>query len=81
MNSQSAKSEWVDRLPSGPPLRDELAGLVDSDGGRDSAENEYFEMANDPQFVAIETAKRRFKGQLRRRLRHREASVRQRPSE
>ncbi|WP_421732443.1 hypothetical protein [Cellulomonas sp.] len=75
----SPKSEWVGRLPAGPPIRDELARLVDSDGGRDSAENDYFEAANDPQFVALETAKRRFRAQLRRRLRHLRATARGKP--
>lgn len=81
MDSQSPKSAWVDRLPDGPPLREELAALVESDQGRDDAENGYFESANDPQFVATETAQRRFRGQLRRRLRHREAKARDRGTE
>lgn len=76
VNSNSPKSGWAEEIPSGPPLRDELGRLVDSDGGRDEAENDYFEAANDPQFTAIETAQRRFKGQLRRRLRHLESKAR-----
>jgi len=81
MDPNSPKSGWADRLPSGPPLRDELARLVDSDGGRDPAENGYFESANDPQYTGTETAQRRFKGQLRRRLRHLESKARRRTSE
>jgi hypothetical protein len=81
VDANSPKSGWADRLPSGPPLRDELARLVDSDEGRDRAENEYFESASDPQFVATETAQRRFKGQLRRKLRHRESKTRGRDPE
>lgn len=81
MDPKSPKSEWADELPGGPPWRDELARLVDSDGGRDDAENEYLEWANDPQFVTTETAQRRFKGQLRRRLRHRESKARRQPIE
>jgi hypothetical protein len=77
----SPKSGWADLLPSGPPLRDELARVVDSDDGRDDAENGYFDSANDPQFVKTETEQRRFKGQLRRRLRHRAAKVRDGESE
>jgi hypothetical protein len=50
-------------------------------GGNDEAENGYFESANDPQFVGNESAQRRFKGQLRRRLRHRNATARERKSE
>jgi hypothetical protein len=62
-------------------MRDELARVVDADHGLDDAENGYFESANDPQFVATETAQRRFRGQLRRRLRHRESKSRERASE
>ena len=81
VDHDSPKSGWPSRLPSGPPLRDELARLVDSDHGRDEAENGYFESANDPQFVTTETAQRRFRGQLRRRLRHRATKSRGRKSE
>ena len=81
VDAMSPKSGWADRLPSGPPLRDELARLVDSDGGRDPAENGYFESANDPQFTVTEIARRRFKGQLRRRLRHLASRARGRTSE
>ncbi len=61
-------------------MREELARLVDSDGGRDDVENGYFEAANDPQFVHQETEQRRFRGQLRRRLRHLESKARRKPS-
>jgi hypothetical protein len=81
VETNSPKSGWAGRLPSGPPLRDELARLVDSDDGRDEAESGYFESANDPQFVSTETAQRRFRGQLRRRLRHRAAKARGRQSD
>lgn len=74
----SPKEPWVARLDGGPPMRDELARIVDEDGGKDEAENGYFESANDPKFVANETAQRRFRSQLRRRLRHREATQRER---
>jgi hypothetical protein len=62
-------------------MRDSLARVVDADHGRDEAENGYFESANDPQYVATETAQRRFKGQLRRRLKHRESKARGRTPE
>ena len=81
VDGDSPKAEWVGRLPSGPPLREELAQLVDSDDGNDDAEDGYFESANDPQYVATESAQRRFKGQLRRRLRHRDATAREREPE
>jgi hypothetical protein len=70
------KSEWASDLPAGPPMHEELARLVESDGGSDEAENAYFESANDPQYVRLEAAQRRFRSQLRRRLRHRESKVR-----
>jgi hypothetical protein len=72
----SPKEPWTEKFEAGPPSRESLARLVDEDGGRDEAENDYFERANDPQFVATETAQRRFKSQLRRRLRHRAAKAR-----
>jgi hypothetical protein len=81
VDPNSPKSGWADRLPGGPPLRDELARLVDADAGRDPAENGYFESANDPQFTSTETAQRKFKGQLRRRLRHLGSKARKRTSE
>ena len=81
VNPDSPKSHWAKPLPDGPPMREELARLVDSDEGRDDAENDYFESANDPQFVATETAQRRFKGQLRRRVRHLESKARRHASE
>jgi hypothetical protein len=42
---------------------------VDADGGRDEAENSYYEAAADPGFVRTEKAQRRFRGQYLRRLR------------
>jgi hypothetical protein len=63
------KTEWVINLPDGPPDKDSLARLVDADGGRDEAENSYYEAAADPAFVRVETAQRRFRGQYLRRLR------------
>ena len=75
---ESPKSEWASDLPAGPPLRDELARLVESDGGTDDAEGDYFESVNDPQFVQVEAAPRRFRSQLRRRLRHRQSKPRRR---
>jgi hypothetical protein len=66
MESESPKSVWADRLPVGPPLRDGLARLVDSDVGRDASEKSHYGDANDPQFVGTETAQGRFKSQLGR---------------
>jgi hypothetical protein len=63
------KLGWIGRLPAGPPAKDSLARIVDADGGRDDAENSYYEAAADPIFVRIETARRRFHGQYLRRLR------------
>ena len=42
---------------------------MDVDGGRDDAENSYYEGAADPGFVRLEKARRQFCGQYLRRLR------------
>ena len=81
VSMSSPKEPWSERFDAGPPMHEELGRLVDWDGGRDEAENAYFESTNDPQFVAIETAQRRFRGQFRRRLRHREAKKRARDTD
>jgi hypothetical protein len=65
----AGKLDWVARLPAGPPAKKSLARIVDADGGRDDAENSYYEAAADPSFVAVEAARRRFRGQYLRRLR------------
>lgn len=75
VESNSPKSEWAKDLPAGPPLKDDLARLVDEDGARDEAECSYLEAASDPQFAQNETDRRRFRSQLRRRLRHRSAKA------
>lgn len=67
--SDAPKAEWVIKLPSWPPAKNSLARLVDADAGRDDAENSYYEAFADPDFVRIETAQRRFRGQYLRRLR------------
>ena len=65
----AAKLGWVRRLPAAAPAKDALAGIVDADGGRDEAENSYYEAVSDPRFVRIETEQRRFRGRYLRRLR------------
>jgi hypothetical protein len=81
VSMSSPKEPWAERFDAGPPMRESLGRVVDSDGGRDEAENAYFESSNDPQFVTIETAQRRFRGQFRRRLRHRDAQNRARDTD
>lgn len=81
VEAESQKPLLAEELDGGPPWREALARLVDADAGRDEAENDYYETANDPQFRAKETAQRRFKSQLRRRLRHRESKARERAAE
>ncbi|HEX5945298.1 MAG TPA: hypothetical protein VFY82_03445 [Acidimicrobiales bacterium] len=76
MVEHSDKAAWVSRLPNGPPMRDDLARLVEED--HDDAETEYYEAASDPTFVAIERDQRRFRAMFRRRVRHREANHRAR---
>jgi len=56
-------------LPSGPDDKASLAKIVDLDGGRDGAENDYYEAAADPLHLQNERARRRFKGSYIRRLR------------
>ena len=71
MNELDAdKLDWVRSLSAGPPATMGLARIVDADGGRDDAENSYYEAAADPTFVQVEAARRRIRGQYLRRLKH-----------
>jgi hypothetical protein len=63
------KAAWVADLPSGPDDKTSLARIVDEDGGRDEAENTYYEVAADPSYVAQQRAQRRFRGAYLRRVR------------
>jgi hypothetical protein len=63
------KVGWVTGLRGGPADKEALARIVDADGGRDDAENSYYEAAADPAYVHIETIRRRFRGQYLRRVR------------
>ena len=47
-----------------PPSKDSLARIVDADGGRDEAENSYYEACADPDYVRQETMQRRFRGHM-----------------
>ena len=69
MDFDSEKALWSKDFPQGESLKDELAYLVERDV--DDPEQSYYESASDPQYVAIETERRRLLGQLRRRLRRR----------
>jgi hypothetical protein len=42
---------------------------MDADGGREDAENSYYEAHAGPEFAWMETARHRFRGQYLRRLR------------
>jgi hypothetical protein len=64
----SEKQLWVRSFPVGEPDKDTLARLVEEDP--DEAETELYEYASDPTHVAVENAQRRYRGMLRRRLRH-----------
>ena len=68
MGTDSEKQLWARSFPAGEPDRDTLARLVEQDS--DEAETELYENASDPTHVAVETAQRRYRGMLRRRLRH-----------
>jgi hypothetical protein len=70
-DADAPKSSWVISFPGAPPDKDGLGRIVDEDGGRDDAENSYYEAAADPRFVLLEQARRRFRGQYLRRLRRR----------
>jgi hypothetical protein len=71
MASDAPKASWLSGFPAGPPDKDGLARVVDADGGRDDAENSYYEEAADPTFVRLEAARRRFRGQYFRHVRRR----------
>ena len=72
------KASWASSFSAGPPDKDGLARIVDADtdGGRDDAENSYYEEAADPGFLRLEKARRRFRGQYLRRLSGRDQSRR-----
>jgi len=63
------RTSWVLGLPDGPPEKDSLARIVDAAGGRDEAENFYYEACADPDYVREEREQRRYRGQYLRRLR------------
>ncbi len=67
--AHSEKELWSRWFPVGAPDKESLGKLVDED--HDPAETEYYEAAADPTYVLIEKERRRFRGMLRRRLRHR----------
>lgn len=71
----SPKRDWVSDLPSGEPLKDGLARLVDADD--DEAERQYYEAAADPEFVALEREQRRYRGAFTARMRRMGAKRRQ----
>ena len=64
---ESEKQAWVGALPQGDPEHVTLGRLVDED--HDESETAYYEAAADPTTVAVESAQRRYRGMLRRRLR------------
>ncbi|MET1076011.1 MAG: hypothetical protein ABWY11_25425 [Umezawaea sp.] len=74
------KAEWLAGFPSGQPDHKDLARLVESDGGRDEAENQYYEASADPSAIRMETTRRRFRGQYLRRLRRLNQKDRPTPS-
>jgi hypothetical protein len=70
-DGDAPKASCVIRFPAVLSDKDALARIVDLDGGRDEAENSYYEAAADPRFALLEQARRRFRGQYLRRLRRR----------
>lgn len=67
----AAKFKWVQDLPVGPSDKDSLRRVLDADGWRDEAEISYYEAFADPDYVYLETIRRRFRGQYLRRFRRR----------
>jgi hypothetical protein len=67
-DSNAEKRLWVSGLPKHGADKDALAELVDED--HDAAETEHYENAADPTYLAVETARRRYRAMFRRRLRH-----------
>ncbi|MFF2397425.1 hypothetical protein [Nocardia sp. NPDC058114] len=68
-DDEASKTDWIVTFPDYPQSKDSLARIVDADGGRDEAENSYYEACADPGYVHQETMQRRFRGQYFRRLR------------
>ena len=73
----ASKLSWVNDLPSSSSSKDSLRRALDADGWKDSAEISYYEAFADPDYVSLETARRRFRGQYLRRLRRRAQRLRQ----
>jgi hypothetical protein len=63
------KELWSRSFPVGAPDKEALGKIVEED--HDPAETDYYEAVADPTYVLIERTQRRFRGMLRRRLRHR----------
>jgi hypothetical protein len=76
---EAPKLDWIGRLPEGEPSHVRFARIVDADGGRDEAENSYYEAYADPSAVRMETTQRRFRGQYMRRLRRLSQRARHKP--
>jgi hypothetical protein len=70
------KAGWLSSFPAGPSEKEALGRIVDGDGGRDDAENSYYEIAADPAFIRLETMRRRFRGQYLRALKRRRDQAR-----
>jgi hypothetical protein len=69
VEGEAPKLGMAAAIPTAPDNKSSLARIVDADGGRDEAENEYYEIAADPVNLQNERAQRRFRGSYLRRLR------------
>jgi hypothetical protein len=69
VDGDAPKLGMASDIPTGPDMKASLARIVDQAGGRDEAENEYYEVAADPLHLQNERARRRFRGSYFRRLR------------
>lgn len=68
-DDEASKTDCIVTFPDYPPSKDSLARIVDADGGRDEAENSYYETCAASGYVRQEPMQRRFRGQYFRRLR------------
>jgi len=66
---ESEKVVWTEPFPSGPPDKDAIGRLVEED--HDEFETQIYEHYADPTYVRVETARRRYRGMIRRRFHRR----------
>jgi hypothetical protein len=78
VEGEAPKLGVAEAISNWPDSKSSLARIVDADGGRDEAENSYYEAAADPLHLQNERAQRRFRGSYLRRLRRLQSRTRDR---